>query len=51
MRYREFKRGVEAMRTAVTQLLRGTIGEGMVDGYTAANMVQLVNPKSEPVSD
>lgn len=48
MRYREFKRGVETMREAAQLFFRGTIGEGMVDGYTAANMLALLNPNSEP---
>lgn len=46
IRYREFRRGVEAMRDAAQKLLRGTIGEGMVDGYTAANLLTTLNPQS-----
>jgi hypothetical protein len=50
IRYREFRRGVEPMRQAAQQLFRSRIGEGMVDGYTAANMLSMLNPL-EPVGD
>jgi len=50
MRHREFRRGVEAMRAAAQQLFRSTIGEGQMDGYTAANMLSMLNP-SEPIQN
>lgn len=50
MRFREFRRGVEAMRTAAQQMFRAQIGEGTMDGYTAANLLSMLNP-SEPVRD
>lgn len=50
MRFREFRRGVEAMRTAAQQMFRAQIGEGTMDGYTAANLLSMLSP-SEPVGD
>jgi hypothetical protein len=40
------------MRNAAQTLFRSQIGEGSVDGYTAANMLAMLNPKPlEPVGD
>lgn len=50
IRYREFRRGVEAMRDAAQRMFRAQIGEGTVDGYTAANLLSMVNPL-QPVGD
>lgn len=44
IRYREFRRGVEAMRDAAQRMFRAQVGEGMVDGYTAANLLSMLNP-------
>lgn len=50
MRHREFRRGVEAMRLLAQQMFRAQIGQGTIDGYTAANLLSMLNP-SQPVSD
>lgn len=50
IRYREFRRGVEAMRDAAQRMFRAQIGTGMVDGYTAANLLSMLNPL-QPVGD
>lgn len=50
MRHREFRRGVEAMRDAAQRMFRAQVGEGMVDGYTAANLLSMLNPL-HPVGD
>ena len=43
MRHQEFRRGVIAMRAAAVKIFR-EVGENSMDGFAAANMVQVIDP-------